>query len=112
MPERVCLEPGCPNFAEDYLRRRCLVHSKERERVTHSKDEPRIYNSRRWQLLRRKKLSDQPVCEYCANELAREVDHFVAIEDGGAKWSWENLRSACSSCHSQKTRREITNRVR
>ena len=65
-----------------------------------------IYNTARWQQLRLSKLRRDPLCEYCPagrQKTATEVDHFVAIEDGGAPFDWANLRSACKSCHSQKT---------
>lgn len=65
-----------------------------------------IYNSARWQRLRAAKLRDCPLCEYCPAEsrkIATDVDHFKAIEDGGAPFDMANLRSACHKCHSQKT---------
>ena len=48
VPRRVCIEPGCGSFAEDYLNRKCVGHSKEREGVIHHKERKRVYNSRRW----------------------------------------------------------------
>lgn len=36
---------------------------------------------------------------------ATQVDHRVAIADGGDPWAWDNLASACQRCHSQKTAR-------
>lgn len=70
-----------------------------------------IYNSARWQRLRLEKLRRDPLCEYCPpnrRKAATEVDHFKAIEDGGATFDWNNLRSSCKSCHSQKTSRGET----
>lgn len=65
-----------------------------------------IYNTARWQRIRARKLRETPLCEYCEPDKrrpAREVDHFKAISDGGAPYDMANLRSACKSCHSQKT---------
>ncbi len=67
-----------------------------------------IYNSARWQRLRVVKLRTAPLCEYCPpnrRKTATEVDHFKAIEDGGDPFDMANLRSACKTCHSQKTAR-------
>ena len=65
-----------------------------------------IYNTARWQRIRAAKLRACPLCEYCPpdrRKAATDVDHFKAIEDGGAPYDMENLRSACHECHSQKT---------
>lgn len=65
-----------------------------------------VYNSSRWQRVRALKLRQNPLCEYCFSSfprLATEVDHFVAISDGGEPFDLENLKSSCKSCHSQKT---------
>ncbi len=47
-----------------------------------------------------------PLCEYCpAGRItpATEVDHKVAIRNGGDPWDWDNLASTCHACHSSKT---------
>lgn len=67
-----------------------------------------IYGTARWQRVRALKLRETPLCEYCPprrRKTATEVDHFKAIEDGGAPYDMANLRSTCKSCHSQKTAR-------
>ena len=67
----------------------------------------KIYDKRRWRRLRRKKLSADPLCEYCpAGKItpATQVDHVLAINDGGDPWAWDNLKSTCAPCHSSKTR--------
>jgi 5-methylcytosine-specific restriction protein A len=76
-----------------------------------SKEEGRVYDRRRWRVLSRKKLTADPICEYCGNELATDVDHVIPIEDGGDPWAWENLSSLCSPCHGQKTNRELRARA-
>src|SRR5690606_20958650 len=66
------------------------------------------YSTARWQRLRAAKLRREPTCEYCRQagrcEAAVAVDHRVAIRHGGAAWQWDNLVSACESCHNRKTR--------
>jgi 5-methylcytosine-specific restriction endonuclease McrA len=64
------------------------------------------YSTRRWQRLRLQKLRAKPICEYCTRPNARpatEVDHRQAIKAGGDPWAWNNLVSACHTCHSRKT---------
>ena len=65
-----------------------------------------IYNSARWDRIRKDKLHRDFECEYCPphrRRAATVVDHFIAISDGCDPWDWNNLRSACKKCHDQKT---------
>ena len=66
-----------------------------------------IYNSARWQKLRRLKLDLDPLCAHCAiqkrTRAAEEVDHILAIGNGGEPFEYDNLQSLCTSCHSRKT---------
>lgn len=98
---RVCLAPGCPNEAS--YRGRCADHARTRNRVTHRNRD--VYNSKRWRLLRRAVLFDDPLCRECGR-IATDVDHVKPIEDGGAPFDRENCQPLCASCHSRKTRRE------
>ena len=64
------------------------------------------YNTAAWRRLRRTKLAQDPLCEYCPAGVitpATQVDHRKAIRDGGDPWAWANLVSSCASCHSRKT---------
>ena len=64
------------------------------------------YNTTAWQRLRRAKLAQDPLCEYCPPAkvtAATEVDHRLAINKGGDPWAWANLASACGTCHKRKT---------
>lgn len=64
----------------------------------------------RWRRLRELKLRTDPVCQiqtHCSDALANEVDHRIPIaERPDLRLVWENLQSACKSCHSAKTKRE------
>jgi len=64
-----------------------------------------VYNSKRWQRLRRAKLQADPLCQYHPAGVAAavEVDHRIPIAKGGDPWAWDNLASACHECHSKKT---------
>jgi 5-methylcytosine-specific restriction protein A len=102
MPTRLCAEPGCPHPA--HYRGRCPAHARTTNRTTHHNRT--IYNSRRWQLLRRRVLFEQPICATCDDAIATDVDHITAIEAGGDPWSRANLQGLCHACHSIKTRAE------
>jgi 5-methylcytosine-specific restriction protein A len=56
-----------------------------------------------WREVRRRKLSEEPLCEIClrAGHIipATEVHHIVPIADGGDVYARENLMSVCHSCH-------------
>jgi 5-methylcytosine-specific restriction protein A len=101
MPTRLCLEPRCPHPAT--YRGRCATHTRSNERTTHARRH--FYNSKRWQITRSRVLFDQPLCE--CGQIATDVDHIKAIEDGGDPWSRNNLQGLCKACHSMKTNREL-----
>lgn len=66
----------------------------------------RPYSTARWQRLRKAKLARDPVCQYCPPGRltpATEVDHILPMARGGDALDWDNLKSACRSCHSSKT---------
>jgi 5-methylcytosine-specific restriction endonuclease McrA len=65
-----------------------------------------MYASKRWAMFRRAKLNRDPICEICDAALANEVHHKVAMEDGGAPYSFANVVSTCKPCHSRETMRE------
>lgn len=92
MPAKHCLERGCANTAT--YRGRCQRHAKQRERATHPNKH--VYNRKRWGLTRRAQLDREPFCRECRAEgvesLATDVDHIVAIQDGGDPWREQRER--------------------
>jgi 5-methylcytosine-specific restriction protein A len=62
-----------------------------------------------WRRVRIAHLRREPLCRFCAERgvttPATEVDHVVAMADGGAH-DPSNLRSLCKSCHSRRTARD------
>lgn len=66
------------------------------------------YSTAAWQRLRRRKLSETPLCETCTARgeliIASHVDHIVSIKSGGDAFpTIDGLRSLCPPCHSIKT---------
>jgi 5-methylcytosine-specific restriction endonuclease McrA len=53
-------------------------------------------------------------CQICACVLpaAFEVDHVVALEDGGLDCIQKNAQALCPNCHGQKTQQERRVRVK
>ena len=93
---RRCIHPGCP--APPVSGGRCRAHG------NHRSQDRRVYNSKRWRILRRRVLFEQPLCDCGA--LAEEVDHIRPLADGGAPYDRANLKGRCKPCHSRKTRAE------
>ena len=59
-----------------------------------------------WYRIRNAKIKMNPLCEYCKEDdvytVATEVDHVVALANGGTH-SMDNLKSSCKECHKIKT---------
>jgi len=60
------------------------------------------YRGLAWQRMRALVLREQPVCAACRRAPSVDVDHIVALRDGGSG-DRGNLRGLCRSCHSVKT---------
>lgn len=65
-----------------------------------------FYRSKAWLSTRAQKLRDQPLCEDCLDRgiktFANTAHHVVELRDDRERaLDQDNLRSACSSCHSR-----------
>jgi len=105
-----CSTPGCPR--EAHYRGRCQKCSGKLDPLAHPNKA--IYDSAAWRGFRLRRLALNPFCqdphgEGC-QQPAREVDHIVPIEKGGAVFSIENTQCLCKPCHSRKTRSEQSRR--
>ena len=92
----------CPTHEGKMEKRR--QHSYNRFRDP-AKKKP--YNETRWKRFRRWYLAHHPICEYpgCL-EPAREIDHIIPLEQGGAHCNSDNSQALCKPHHSAKTARE------
>lgn len=102
MPRSLCLDPRCPHPAT--YRGRCQAHNR---RLPASKNK-QVYNTKRWAITRRRKLTLDPTCQRCGNQLADHVHHITDLQQGGDPWNLDNLESLCHSCHSAETRQRQT----
>lgn len=107
MPIRLCSEARCAEQVS--YRGRCKTHARTRERNTNRAGHD-IYRTRRWRLLRRQVLSEQPLCPGVLGDtcdvLAEHVHHLKDIRNGGDPWARTNLQALCASCHGRITRME------
>ena len=98
---RICLEPRCS--APVHRKGRCLRHSRSGWRT---KKQGRrgnfVYATKRWQILRRRVLFEQPLCR--CGELATDVHHIHGVE--ADPWSRAGLEALCHECHSRLSARE------
>jgi 5-methylcytosine-specific restriction protein A len=111
---QACSRPYCRNFAEH--RGRCLEHARaEQKAYDDARRESRpFYWSKHWRRLRALVLAEEPLCRRCLAEgkfvPTEEIDHILAIKDGGAELKRENCQGLCGPCHRVKTRREEAER--
>jgi hypothetical protein len=102
---RLCLDPGCVEAAVS--RGRCPAHRRERNRRYRKRENRNIYDSARWRYARRRQLFLEPLCELeGCDEIATDVHHRQAIQDGGEVWSLANLENLCHQHHLQISRAE------
>ena len=108
-PKKPCKYPGCPELTEGNY---CKAHQKEIDReYNSSRPYKKLYNSSRWQDLRRYVLNKQPLCVECLknNRItpATVVDH-IEPHKGNEDLFYDinNLQSLCKSCHDRKTVKE------
>jgi 5-methylcytosine-specific restriction protein A len=104
MPTRICSTSGCPQPATH--RGRCATCASRNDRGIQRAGHA-IYRTRRWQLLRRRVLFEQPICAGCDNALAVDVDHVTPLGQGGAPYARSNVQGLCKRCHGAKTRLEL-----
>lgn len=103
-PLNQCAEPTCNQLTPGH---RCPEHSTAQARQYRANSST-IYNTKRWRILRRTVLAEQPICaEPNCQAIAVDVDHIVAIRNGGDPWARSNLHGLCRPHHSRKTAHEI-----
>ena len=96
-----CSYPGCNVLTREG---RCPVHPYRNDRHRTSAAS-RGYDSD-WTRLRNAYIRAHPICEIrqkCSGAAAVEVDHILALANGGERLDETNLQSTCKACHSWKT---------
>jgi 5-methylcytosine-specific restriction enzyme A len=114
-PARPCTFGGgvCSELAEPG-KSKCAKHQTEQTRGFDQRRNPALtafYHSAAWLRARRAQLAREPNCRVCGVP-ATDVDHVLAIVDGGARLDPANLQSLCSKHHDKKSGRERRSRAR
>jgi len=69
-----------------------------------------FYHTTKWRKVSKKYRRLNPYCEQCGHVPPTigllDCDHITPIEEGGHKYSFENLQSLCKPCHANKTKNE------
>lgn len=60
----------------------------------------------KWSSLRNFQIWKDDKCKLCGRP-AEEVDHIIAIVNGGEEFDPKNLQSLCHECHVQKTKKDL-----
>ncbi len=103
-----CTQPGCPALVKGGGR--CPKHVVARTSNALTSTGGRIYDLARWTAVRIRVIREEPWCRACLTQgikkLSSQVDHIIALEDGGDPWSRKNLQALCNECHGAKTLQE------
>jgi 5-methylcytosine-specific restriction protein A len=100
-PPSYCLAAGCNLTTTSAY---CTEHRPDYTRTNNP-----LYSTRRWRMLRRQVLTDHPFCSTKGcHGLATDVDHIIAVRNGGAVYDRRNLQALCKPCHSRKTAGEVS----
>lgn len=106
-----CGHPGCPRLIEAG-KKYCEEHRVEHrdEEIRPGRKNGNLYNTARWQKLRRVVIAAHPVCQVCGKAAADTVDHIVPHR-GNPDLFWDigNLQALCKQCHDKKTWTEERN---
>ena len=75
-----------------------------------SKEDNKVYHTRRWRRLRELVLQQEPLCRECKKRNvitpANVVNHIIRIADGGEAFALDNLQPLCTKCHNSKSGKE------
>jgi len=77
----------------------------------------KFYNSHAWRKHAKRflKITGNQLCRICESEgittLASQVDHIVPIDQGGEKWSYDNLQPVCKRCNMRKAAKRSNEKI-
>lgn len=129
-PLRPCRHPGCfrltssgwcaehqPEASQQTDRKSDAASRRTDRRSEEAKQRHKLYNTKRWLVLRADQLLREPFCRECAKRgervYATDVDH-IRPHGGDRALFYDpgNLQSLCHACHSAKTWRENQDNLR
>lgn len=95
----------CWNWLTSFVEGPLRAWRKEREHPLELKLPPRPVMPERWSDVRRRIHTRDRHCNECGSTHGLEVDHIVAVSDGGCAEE-SNLRLLCAICHRDRARRK------
>jgi 5-methylcytosine-specific restriction protein A len=111
-PQHFCNYSGCRELTRDsYCPKHTEIKAKERREYDKTRPYKHLYNSARWQYLRKKILFVNPLCVECEKQgiatPATIADH-IRPHKGNINLFFDplNLQGLCKRCHDTKTSRE------
>jgi 5-methylcytosine-specific restriction protein A len=86
-----------------------LAKTKPREVTRNKSAYQKIYNTPRWKRLRKFKVTENPICEVCAEKgithVVEEVHHKIPFDineiNEDLAYDYDNLISLCITCHKE-----------
>ncbi|GHV27007.1 hypothetical protein FACS18948_3670 [Clostridia bacterium] len=108
-PRHPCNYPGCSALTYSrFCDTHTITNARQYERYDRPPDTWKLYG-RSWRAVRRRFLTEHPLCEECERRgrlvPAHEVHHKNPLRDGGTHDPM-NLAALCKPCHSAITIRE------
>ena len=76
------------------------------QRKQHDKQRGQRTRGRRWMDMRHVVLVEEPVCMICGRKASTQVDHKIAVTNGGTD-ERDNLQGICDECHDIKTAKDL-----
>jgi len=116
---KLCSHPHCKE--PDVINGRCELHQRNLKPNTTNRSSTTtnnaIYNSTKWRKLRKRKFTEEPLCEHCfkLNIITPTdvIDHIKPVLDyPELSYTYSNLQSLCHGCHNNKTAQETKARIK
>lgn len=67
-----------------------------------TKEQQKIYATKRWKDLRKQVIAEEPVCHWCRRRPSTQADHLVELARGGDPYERTNLVGSCQPCNSRR----------
>ena len=67
-----------------------------------TKEQQKVYATKRWKELRKQVIADEPVCHWCRRRPSTQADHIVELARGGDPYERTNLVGSCQPCNSRR----------
>lgn len=115
---KICNKHGFYDAIENASCPKCKKQSnKTYDSTMRSKDRAKIYNSKKWKVVREKAIiRDNMMCQECLRNgihtQGKEVDHIIELSDRpDLAYDLDNLEYLCVPCHRKKTEKEKNKRA-